>query len=520
MILAWLILWLLAGGLVAWLSACRGDAWPRWISLITLLVELAVLAALWTGYYAHGSLAAPERWLAELDLPWIPALGARIHLALDGVGLLMLLLTNFLGIVAVAASWRGIRYRTGFFHFNMLWILAAIAGVFLAVDLFMFYFFWELMLVPLYFVIGIWGHENRVYATLKFFIFTQASSLLMLVAILGLYFVHGRATGVYTFDYGGLLGTPMSSFTEMVLMLGFFVAFAVKLPALPVHTWLPDAHTEAPTAGSVHLAGLVLKVGAFGMLRFLVPLFPHAASRFALPAMLLAVAGIIYGALLAFAQTDLKRMVAYTSISHMGFVLLGIFAWNQLALQGVVVVMIAHGVSTGALFVIVGDLQDRIHTRDLDRMSGLWSVMPRMGGAAMLFALASLGLPGLGNFVGEFLVLIGVYQVSIPLAALASLGFIVSTVYALWLVERAFLGRNLNKWRLPDYNLRESTVMAAMIAVITALGIYPQPVLGTARVALEKLGRYAAAYHQPAAARPAPPAGSAHAGRDGAGGSS
>ncbi len=501
MILAWLILWLLAGGLLAWFSARWGNAWPRWISLITLLVQLAALTGLWIGFFSHGNLAvaAPGQWLAELNLPWIPAWGARFHLALDGVGLLMILLTSFLGIVAVAASWQGIQHRVGFFHFNLLWILAAIDGVFLAVDLFLFYFFWELMLVPLYFLIGIWGHQNRVYAALKFFIFTQASSLVMLVAILGLYFAHANSSGVYTFDYLGLLGTPMSSFTEMALMLGFFIAFAVKLPVLPLHTWLPDAHTEAPTAGSVALAGLVLKVGAFGMLRFLLPLFPRAASDFSTLAMSLAVAGIIYGALLAFSQTDLKRMVAYTSISHMGFVLLGIFAWNQLALQGAIVIMIAHGVSTGALFVIVGDLQDRIHTRDLDRMGGLWSVMPRLSGAGLLFALASLGLPGLGNFVGEFLVLLGVYQVSIPLAVLASLGFIVSTVYALWLVQRVFLGRNKHHRQLPDYNLRESAIMAVMIVVITALGLYPQPVLSTARGALKKLGSYAPGHHQPEA---------------------
>ncbi len=502
MILAWLILLPFAGGLLAWLAASRGDAWPRWISLIALLAELAALAVLWAGFARGGSLAAPGRWLSELDLSWIPALGARFHLALDGVGLLMLLLTTFLGIIAVVASWEGIGYRTGFFHFNLLWILAAISGVFLAVDLFLFYFFWELMLMPLYFIIGIWGHENRVYATLKFFIFTQASSLVMLVAILGLYFVHGRASGNYTFDYLKLLGTPMSSFTEMALMLGFFIAFAVKLPVLPLHSWLPDAHTEAPTAGSVHLAGLVLKVGAFGMLRFLIPLFPHAASDFSPLAMTLAVAGILYGALLAFTQTDLKRMVAYTSISHMGFVLLGVFAWNQLALEGAVIVMIAHGVSTGALFVIAGDLQDRIHSRDIDRMGGLWSMMPRMGGAALLFALASLGLPGLGNFVGEFLVLLGAYQASIPLAVLASLGFIVSTVYALWLVQGVFLGVNRRKLRLPDYNLRESAVMAALIVVITALGLYPQPVLNTARGAIKKLSGYAAGYHRPHKADP------------------
>ncbi|MHB8168949.1 MAG: NADH-quinone oxidoreductase subunit M [Thermoleophilia bacterium] len=496
MILIPLIAWLLAGGLLAWYSGRWGGNWPRWISLITLVVHLAMLAGLWAGYAGKANLSQPGSWLAETNLPWIPALGIRFHLALDGLSLLLIVLTNFLGIVAVAASWQGIRYRLGFFHFNLLWILAAIVGVFLAVDLFLFYFFWELMLVPLYFLIGIWGHENRIYATLKFFIFTQASSLVMLAAILGLYVIHGRGTGVYTFDYSALLGTQLSSFTGTMLMLGFFVAFAVKLPVVPLHTWLPDAHTEAPTAGSVDLAGLVLKVGAYGMLRFLVPLFPRAAAAFAPVAMTLAVAGIIYGAVLAFSQRDLKRMIAYTSISHMGFVLLGIFAWNQLALEGAVIVMLAHGISTGALFVLVGDLQDRMHTRDLDRMGGLWSIVPRLGGVGMLFALASLGLPGLGNFVGEFLVLLGAWQVNIPLTVLASLGFIFSTVYSLWLVQRAFHGENTNRWRLPDYNRRETGIMAAMIAAIVALGLYPQPVIDTASGALQTLRGLAPGYHQ------------------------
>ena len=498
MVLILLILWLVAGGLLAWFSGRFNDSWPRWISLVTLIVHLALLAGLWAGYAGQDILAAPGQWLAELNLPWIPAIGARLHLAMDGFSLLLVLLTNFLGIIAVACSWEGIRYRVGFFHFNLLWILAAIIGVFLTIDLFAFYFFWELMLVPLYFLIGIWGHENRTYATLKFFIFTQAGSLLMLAAILGLYFVHGHATGVYSFDYPQLLGTPMSIVTETLLMLGFFVAFAVKLPVVPLHTWLPDAHTEAPTAGSVDLAGLVLKVGAYGMLRFLIPLFPHAASNFSLVAMALGVVGIIYGGVLAFSQTDLKRMVAYTSISHMGFVLLGIFAWNQLALEGAVIVMLAHGISTGALFVLVGDLQDRIHTRKLDQMGGLWSTMPRMGGIGLLFALASLGLPGLGNFVGEFLVLLGAYQVSIPLTVLASLGFIVSTIYALWLIQRAFQGKNRRGWKLPDYNPRETGIMAALIAVIVALGLYPQPAITTARGALEGLRAYAPGMHQAA----------------------
>jgi NADH-quinone oxidoreductase subunit M len=503
MILTGLILWLVAAALLAWLSGRWGKAWPRWVSLIALLVHLGALIAIWMQYLAQDGQFAAGAWLMQVDVAWIPQLGIRFHLAIDGLSLLLLLLSDLLGIMAVAASWQGIEQRVGFFHLNLLWILAALVGVFLALDLFLFYFFWEMMLVPLYFLIGIWGHERRVYATLKFFLFTQVSGLLMLLGILGLYFVHGHNTGIYTFSYLDLLGTSLPPTLGMLLMLGFFAAFAVKLPAVPFHTWLPDAHTEAPTAGSVILAGLILKAGAYGFLRLLMPLFPEAASQFAPIAMILGVLGILYGALLAFAQTDLKRLVAYTSVSHMGFVLLGIFAWNKLALQGAIVVMLSHGISTGALFILVGGLYDRIKTRDMEQMGGLWSNAPRMGGATLVFALASLGLPGLGNFVGEFLVLLGVYQVSVPLAILATLGLIAATVYALWMMQHVFFGKSEER-PLSDLDLREGTIMAVLIVLIVWLGLFPKTVLNTAQPALEVL-QQTATYSQPAAL-PAPDA--------------
>jgi NADH-quinone oxidoreductase subunit M len=499
MILTWLILWFFLAGLLAWASERIQKEWPRWVSIITMVIHLVVLVWLWGQYLAQGGQFDKGAWLLEYDVPWIPQVGIHFHLALDGFSLLLIVLSNFLGIMAVAASWKTVQARVGFFHFNLLWTLAALIGIFLAMDLFLFYFFWEMMLVPLYFLIGIWGYENRVYATLKFFLFTQLSGLLMLLGILGLYFIHGHDTGVYTFDYMQLLGISIDSTIAFWLMLGFFVAFAVKLPAVPLHTWLPDAHTEAPTAGSVDLAGLVLKVGAYGFFRFVIPLFPDASFKFAPIAMLLGVVGILYGAIVAFGQTDIKRLVAYTSISHMGFVLLGIFSWNQLALQGAVMIMISHGISTGALFILVGDLYARIETREMGRMGGLWETMPRMGGSAMVFALASLGLPGLGNFVGEFLVLLGLYQISIPFAAVATVGFIVATVYSLWMMQRAFFGRNSEGWKLPDVSLREAGIMAVLIAIIVWLGLFPKTVLETSGPAMEAL-RETTTYSQQAAA--------------------
>lgn len=475
MTLLLLILILLIGGVLAWAAARRSASAARWIALIAVLADFFITLNLWISKPAAGA----GRWITEADWTWIPQIGVRFHLAVDGLSLLLLLLTFFLGVLSVLASWREITDAVGFFHLNLLWILAGIAGVFLAVDLFLFYFAWELMLVPMYFLIAIWGHEDRIYAAVKFFIFTQLSGLLMLIAILALFFVHHGATGVYTFEYEELLNTPMAPGAAMWMMLGFFIAFAVKLPVIVLHTWLPDAHTEAPTAGSVVLAGLLLKTGAYGMLRFVLPLFPDAAHAFAPVAMALGVAGILYGAFCAFGQTDLKRLVAYTSVSHLGFVLLGIFTWNSLALQGAVVTMICHGISTGALFIIAGAIQHRLHTREMGQMGGLWAVVPRLSGAALFFALASLGLPGLGDFVGEFLVLLGAYKQSILLSVLATVGVLFATFYALKLVQRTFQGQNTFNWSVPDLAPHEGLVMAVMIVALLWLGLYPRPVLTT-----------------------------------------
>ncbi|MFA5865848.1 MAG: NADH-quinone oxidoreductase subunit M [Phycisphaerae bacterium] len=482
MILIWLIVIPVAAGVLGWFLGRWSTLLTRWTCLLALILDLVLVLAIW--WYRNDGQGT---WLVQTRHLWIPQLGISFYLAMDGLSLLLVMLTAFLGIMSVACSWSGIREQVGFFHMNLMWILAGIMGVFLALDLFLFYFFWELMLVPMYFLIAIWGHENRAYAAIKFFLFTQLSGLLMLAAILGLYFIHGRNTGTYTFDYTQLLGTSLSPAAAMWLMLGFFIAFAVKIPTVGVHSWLPDAHTEAPTAGSVILAGLLLKTGAYGLIRFVIPLFPDAARDFTPVAMILGVVGILYGAIMAFAQTDLKRLVAYTSISHMGFVLIGVFAWNMLALQGAVIVILAHGVTTGALFILVGDLQDRIHTRDMTRMGGLWSTVPRISGIALFLALASLGLPGLGNFVGEFLVLLGTYPVNILITALASTGFIFSVIYALYMIQNTFHGPQKEVWSIPDISPREATIMGLLIVVIVWLGLYPNPFFKTVGPALNAL---------------------------------
>ncbi|MGZ8963430.1 MAG: NADH-quinone oxidoreductase subunit M [Methylomagnum sp.] len=450
---------------------------PRWIAVLALVFDAGLL----TPYFA--TAAGPDQavWLDDVRLAWIPRFGIGVHLALDGVSLLLIALTLLLGVVAVAASWREITERVGLFHACVLWTLAGVLGVFLALDLFLFFVCWEVMIVPMYFLIALWGHEDRAYAAIKFFLFTQVSGLVMLLAIVVLVLLSHAKTGVYSFDYFALLGTELSPDVAPWLMLGFFAAFAVKLPAVPFHTWLPDAHTQAPTGGSVILAGVLLKTGAYGLLRFAIPLFPNAAADFAPTAMALGVASILYGGVLAFAQSDFKRLVAYSSVSHMGFVLVGLYARNPMATQGAVMTMLAHGLSAAALFMLAGALQDRLHTRDMERMGGLWTDVPRLSAMGLFFAVAGLGLPGLGNFVGEFLVLAGAFRVSPLMASLAALGLIVAPVYSLMLVQRAFHGERTEPRDLTDFGARELAAMACLIVATVAMGLYPQPLLDITR---------------------------------------
>jgi NADH-quinone oxidoreductase subunit M len=488
MILIGLMLLLLGSGLLAWAAGLWSNTAPRVISLVATIAQLVITFYLWIG---HGPGPEGQEWIATYTHPWIPAFGIQIKVAVDGLSLLMLALTSFLGVLAVLSSWKEIQKRVGFFHFNLLFALAGITGVFISLDLFLFYFSWELMLVPMYFLISIWGYENRAYAASKFFLFTQASGLLMFLSILGLYFIHGRSTGIFTFDYEQLLNTSMSPKMAFVLMLGFAIAFLVKLSTVPLHSWLPDAHTQAPTAGSVILAGLLLKTGAYGLLRFVLPLFPLASRQFAPLAMTLGVISILYGAKLAFAQTDLKRLVAYISVSHMGFILLGVYAFNQMAMQGVIMQMIAHGVSTGALFIIVGALHERIHTREVGEMGGLWTKVPRMGAMGLLFVMASLGLPGLGNFVAEILILTGSFLANKTLSILATLGLLAATIYSLRIMQKVFYGKSLKEWALKDFGFREMIVMISLALVIIWLGLFPSSVFqesrGTVQKVLEKI---------------------------------
>ncbi len=489
MSLAILIVILLLGGLLAIFSQRLGESLPRWVSLATIILALLYLLNVVSSLAPeHLTIAsAGDNWLIHLKLSWIARFGISFELAMDGLSLLLVVLTLLLGLIAVSSSWNEINFKQGLFQANLLWTLAGVTGVFLAMDLFLFFVFWEVMLIPMYLLIAIWGHENKAYAAMKFFIFTQFSGLLMLLSIVVLAWQASLANGSYSFSYFDLLETTLDAKLQFWVMLGFFLAFTVKLPSFPFHTWLPDAHTQAPTAGSVLLAGILLKTGAYGLLRFCIPLFPQASMDFAPIAMTLGAAGVIYGAVLAFAQSDFKRLVAYSSVSHMGFVLLGLYAWNTLALQGAVMQMVAHGVSTAALFMMAGAIQQRLHTRDMYKMGGLWHNAPRMGACALFFAVASLGLPGLGNFVAEFLVLVGLFAVQPWITAVAALGMIGAAIYALWMMQLAFQGKPDVNRQFADFDAREMTTMVLMMLALLWLGLYPQPVLDIAQPVLDSL---------------------------------
>jgi NADH-quinone oxidoreductase subunit M len=492
MSLAILLSILLLGGLVALFSQRLNEQLPQWISLAAIMLALVYLIVTVSNLSPEGltlssSSAAGSDWLMHLKLPWIPRFGIAVELGMDGLSLLLIILTLLLGLVAVSASWVEIDFKQGLFQANILWTLAGVTGVFLALDLFLFFLFWEVMLIPMYLLIAIWGHENKEYAAMKFFIFTQFSGLLMLLSIVVLAWQASLISGHYSFSYFDLLETSLSPRLGFWVMLGFFLAFTVKLPAFPFHTWLPDAHTQAPTAGSVLLAGILLKTGAYGLLRFCIPLFPDASLQFAPIAMVLGAIGVVYGAVLAFAQSDFKRLVAYSSVSHMGFVLLGLYAWNTLALQGAVMQMVAHGVSTAALFMMAGAIQHRLHTRDMHKMGGLWHNAPRMGACALFFAVASLGLPGLGNFVAEFLVLFGLFAVQPWIAVAAAMGLIGAAIYSLWMIQLTFHGESKQNRKFADFGGREITTMAAMMVALILLGLYPQPIFDMAEPVLSNL---------------------------------
>jgi NADH-quinone oxidoreductase subunit M len=419
---------------------------------------------------------APKMQLIE-RAEWIPAWGIAYTVGVDGISILLVLLTTFLTPLCLLSAWTQIETRVRDFLIAMLLLETGMVGVFFALDLFLFFVFWEAMLVPMYVIIGVWGGPSRVYAAIKFILYTMAGSALMLLAILALYYFHGQTTGVYTFDYDALARLAVPPRLQVPLFLAFALAFAIKVPMWPFHTWLPDAHVEAPTAGSVILAGVLLKMGTYGFLRFCLPLFPHASAAFAPAIAILAIIGILYGAWVSMVQPDLKKLIAYSSVSHLGFVMLGLFALNPQGLAGGIIQMVNHGLSTGALFLLVGMIYERRHSRLIADFGGLWGVVPVFSAVFLVVTLSSIGLPGLNGFVGEFLILVGAFQVSRPAAVFATVGIIFAAVYMLWMYQRVVFGavRHEEVRRLPDLNGRELLTLIPILILIVWIGVYPKP---------------------------------------------
>ena len=448
----------------------RRDGLMRWGALAVSVLAFAVTAALWAGFDPESA----EFQFVE-RVPWIPAFGIDYYVGLDGISLLLVVLTGFLTPIALLSSWEGVERKVKEFSVFILALEAAMIGVFISLDLFLFYVFWDAMLIPMYFLIGIWGYDQRIYAAIKFMLYTMAGSVLMLIAIIALAYMHSEATGAYSFDLLRLYAMEIAPDTQRWLFLAFTLAFAIKVPLFPFHTWLPDAHVQAPTAGSVILAGVLLKMGTYGLVRFSFPLFPSAAAEFAPWLALLAVIGIIYGALVAMVQPDMKKLVAYSSVSHLGFVVLGICAMNVQGVQGAVYQMLAHGVSTGGLFLIVGMLSDRRHTRLISEFGGLKGPMPRLTAAFLIITLASIGMPGLNGFIGEFLIMVGAFRWDPRFVVAAGLGVILSAVYMLWMFQRVYYGPVTHEENatLPDLRPREWASVVPLCATALIMGIFP-----------------------------------------------
>jgi NADH-quinone oxidoreductase subunit M len=437
--------------------------------------------------------------------PWIPSLGVTYFLGVDGISVLLILLTTFLSAISILSSFTAITDKIKTYYATLLVLETGMIGVFAALDLVLFYVFWEAVLIPMYLIIGVWGGPRRVYAAVKFILYTVAGSLLMLVAILYLYFSYHAAFGEYTFDLMRLYETPLGRSAQLWLFAAFALAFAIKVPMFPFHTWLPDAHVEAPTAGSIILAGVLLKMGTYGFVRFAMPLFPEATQAFAPWIIALAVIGIIYGALVAMVQPDVKKLVAYSSVSHLGFVMLGLFALNTQGLQGGILQMINHGLSTGALFLAVGMLYERRHTREISEFGGLAEVLPWFAACFLIVCLSSLGLPGLNGFVGEFLILLGAFRAHPVIAAVSALGVILAAVYILWMYQRVMFGpvTNPKNRGLRDLSPREFWTLAPVIALIIWIGVYPNPFLRKLDVSVADLMERVNAHTLASGARPA-----------------
>jgi len=470
-ILSWIVFLPLLGALLLAFLPSEGKKLLHWAALLSSMVTFVVSLSLLAGF---------ETGRAEMQFvvnrPWIENWGISYHLGIDGISLFLVLLTTFITPVVVLSTWSAVKEKVKGFMILLLLLECGMVGAFVALDMVLFYIFWEVMLLPMYLLIGIWGHEMRIYAAVKFILYTVAGSLLMLVGFIYLFWIGKQSLGYYTTDLLELYRVVVPYHAQFWLFASFALSFAIKVPIFPFHTWLPDAHVEAPTAGSVILAGIMLKMGTYGFIRFAMPLFPAASQAFTPLLLTLAVVGIIYGALVAMVQPDLKKLVAYSSVSHLGFVMLGLYSLTVTGVCGGVYQMLSHGISTGALFLIVGLLYERRHTRLIDHFGGLSSRVPLLAFFFMVATLSSIGLPGLSGFVGEFLVLIGIYgSAHSSFVYFAATGVILSAVYMLWMFRRVMFGPLLDpeNRKMPDLNLREVLVMLPVTVMMFWMGLFP-----------------------------------------------
>jgi NADH-quinone oxidoreductase subunit M len=465
------LVWLPTLGAAALLLLDRRDTRRlRQVALAVTTATFVVSGLLWVGF----DRARPGMQFAEQRV-WIPGAGISYHMGVDGISLLLILLTTLLTPLCILSAWTQVTTRVKEFLVAMCLLETGMLGVFVALDLFLFFVFWEAMLIPMYLIIGVWGGPGRVYAAVKFILYTMAGSALMLLAILTLYFLQDARTA--SFDYAVVMQLRITPSLQVPLFLAFALAFAIKVPMVPFHTWLPDAHVEAPTAGSVILAGVLLKMGTYGFLRFGLPIFPDAAVRLAPAIVVLALVGILYGAWVSTVQPDVKKLIAYSSVSHLGFVMLGLFTFTPQGLVGGILQMVNHGLSTGALFLLVGMLYERRHSRLIADFGGLWAIVPVFSAILMVVALSSIGLPGLNGFVGEFLILVGAFQWSRLAAVLGTAGIVFAAVYLLWMYQRVVFGdvRHEENRRLPDLNAREIWTLVPILVLIVWIGVYPKP---------------------------------------------
>ncbi len=501
-ILTFITFFPLLGALVITLIDSENKDLIRGVAFCTAFVDFVVSLPL---YFLFNSNTSSFQFVEKVD--WIPKYGISYFVGIDGISLFLILLTTFLTVISVLACWSDIQKNVKEFMVCLLFLETGMLGVFIALDLFLFYVFWEVMLIPMYLLIGVWGAPaRRIYAAIKFFIYTMVGSLFMLIAILALYFLHGKSTGNYTFNLLELYKFNVPASVQVWLFFAFFLAFAIKVPMFPFHTWLPDAHTEAPTVGSVLLAGVLLKMGTYGFVRYSMPLFPYATMKFAPLVILLAVIGILYGAWVCIVQKDLKRLIAFSSVSHLGFVMLGLFTLTIQGLSGGVLQMINHGLSTGALFLLVGMIYERRHTRLIAEFGGLAKVLPVYAVFFMIVMLSSVGLPGLNGFIGEFLILLGAFKSHTVFAVFAATGIIFAAVYMLWMYQRVFFGEVTKKENigLKDLCKREIAVLVPIIIVIIWIGVYPnsylrkiEPSISALKSQIEKKYEALAPYESP-----------------------